>query len=138
MKKSTHVSLIAIAVLGIIATAANAAWREDLAVGKLTVETDLIAPDGSIGADEIATSAVTSNKIAAGAVTAEKVAAGAAIPLSKLAPVSIYDTNSTTTITLYTPSGEGQLAFGKTGGTQTIWRCNGTLTTNGWAEVFRN
>lgn len=105
----------------------QAARHEQLTIGELTVETSATLPASSIGTAEIED----------GAITASKIPADASIPLSKLAPASIHDTNATTIITSYLPSGIGQLAFGKTGGTQTIWRAS-SVSTNGWVEVFRN
>lgn len=44
------------------------------------------------------------------------------------------DTNSTTTVALYTPDGTGQVLLGNTGGTNYIWMAHGT-TTNDWKQI---
>lgn len=125
--KSLVASFLATICILFICQNAQAARHEQLTIGELTVETSATLPDSSIGTAEIEDSAIT----------AAKIPAGAAIPLSKLAPVSITDTNATTTITLYLPSGIGQVAFGFTGGTATVWRAS-SVSTNGWVEMFRN
>ena len=125
--KSIVASFIATICILFICQNARAARHEQLTIGELTVETSATLPASSIGTSEIED----------GAITAAKIPTDAAVPLAKIAPVSIHDTNATTTITSYLPSGIGQLAFGKTGGTQTIWRAS-SVSTNGWVEVFRN
>jgi len=44
------------------------------------------------------------------------------------------DTNTTTTVTLYTPAATGQTLLGNTGGTNYIWMSHGT-TTNDWKQI---
>tara|TARA_R110000824_G_scaffold146078_1_gene314758 strand:+ start:224 stop:523 length:300 start_codon:yes stop_codon:yes gene_type:complete len=44
------------------------------------------------------------------------------------------DTNSTTTVTLYTPDYIGQALLGNTGGTNYTWMARGT-TTNDWSQI---
>jgi hypothetical protein len=44
------------------------------------------------------------------------------------------DTNATTTVTLYTPTGAGQLLIGKTGGSNRVWIATDG-TTNGWVQI---
>lgn len=54
---------------------------------------------------------------------------------AKAAPVAQVDTNTTTTVTLYTPEGVGQLLVGGAGvGTNAVWVAVGA-TTNDWVLI---
>lgn len=48
--------------------------------------------------------------------------------------VAVRDTNTTTSVTLYTPAFKGQILFGSTGGTNHTWLAT-DATTNGWVRV---
>lgn len=86
-------------------------------IDTLRVRTDAILPSGSVGTAELASGAVTGAKLAASAV-------------------SIYDTNTATTVTSHSATSVGQLLLGHTdAATGAIWRASATGTNN-WVKVF--
>ena len=90
---------------------------------------------GSVGSSEITDYSIATADIATGAVKAASIDSNA-VTGAKLAAnvVSLVDTNASTDVTLQTPTSVGQLLFGLTGGTSTIWRAS-ALTTNSWVKV---
>lgn len=89
--------------------------NNDNQIRVLRVRDSVELPSGSVGTSSLSNNAVTGGKLASGVI-------------------SQRDTNTTTTVTLYSATSVGQILFGRTGSSNRTWYATATGT-NGWVQV---